>query len=67
MAKITVQAARMSKGWTQEELAKQMGTSRETIVAFEKDPMKMKPFYFYAFLHVTGFKAEDILLPGEST
>jgi putative transcriptional regulator len=55
MAKIPIQAARIAKGYTQESLAEKLGVSRETIVAWEKDPMKMKPYYLYAFLYITGF------------
>ena len=66
MAKIPIQAARIAKGYTQESLAEKLGVSRETIVAWEKDPMKMKPYYLYAFLYITGFSMDDILLSEKS-
>lgn len=63
MARIPLKAARVANGWTQAELAKKLGVSRETVLAWEQNPEKMQPYHFYAFLHVTGFDACDIFMP----
>ena len=65
MARIPLKAARVANGWTQTELAKRLGVSRETVVKWEQDPEKMQPYHFYAFLHITGFDACDIFMPEE--
>ena len=41
MEQITLEAARVNKNLTQEELANLVGFSRSTIIKWEKDPTKM--------------------------
>lgn len=67
MAKITLRAARVSKGWTQEQLAERLGVSRSTVFKWENGQADMRPAYFLAFCNLTGFDREDILLPEECT
>ena len=65
MAKITLEAARVSAGFTQEQLAKKMGVTRKTIAKWEKGQTRIKPAFLYAFCGFTGFSVDDILLPTE--
>lgn len=67
MAKITLQAARVNAGLTQEEMAEKMGVSRAVIIAWENGKTQMRPAYLYAYCHITGFSEDDILLPQKST
>lgn len=67
MAKIPLVAARVAKGLTQAELAKEMGVSRETVVAWETGQRQIKPAYLYLFCRITGFTEDDIILPVKST
>lgn len=67
MAKITLQAARVNSGLTQEAIAKKMGVSRATVVKWENGKKEMNPAYLYAYCHITGFSEDDILLPEVST
>lgn len=67
MAKITLQAARISSGMTQEVIAKKLGVSRATVVNWENGKKEMKPAYLFAYCHLTGFTEDDILLPEVST
>jgi DNA-binding XRE family transcriptional regulator len=67
MAKIPLNAARVAAGLTQEELAKKMGVSRQTVINWEVGKQEIKTAYLYAFRHVTGFTEDDILLPKTST
>ena len=66
MAKITIEAARVSKGFTQAEIAKKLGITPSWYNVIEKDPSKMAPYYFYAILYLTDFTADDIILPTKS-
>ena len=66
MAQVTLAGARVSKGWTQQELADKMGVSRNTVIFWETGRRTMKRAHLYMFCGLTGFKEEDILLP-EST
>ena len=63
MAKITLEAARVNTGLTQEELARKMGVSRQSVFDWENGRREMKPAYLYMFCGITGFNEDDILLP----
>lgn len=67
MVKITMAAARVNAGLTQDQLADKMGVSRTTVVNIENGKMEVKPIYLFAFCHVVGLTEDDILLPKEST
>lgn len=66
-SKITLKAARVNSGMTQEELSKRLGVSRRLIIDWESGKAPMKAAYVYAFCAVTGFTPEDIILPESST
>lgn len=63
MAKMTMEAARVNKKLTQQELAELMGVSRQTIQNWESGKQKIKPAYLYYFCSITGTTEDDILLP----
>ena len=67
MVKITMEAARVNAGLTQQELADKMGVSRSTVINVENGYSEVKPIYLYAFCHVIGLTEDDILLPIRST
>ena len=67
MAKITMEAARINAGFTQEELARKMGVSRSTINAWECGRVELKPLYLYAFCHIVGMTESEIEVPKTST
>ena len=63
MGKITLAGARVSKGLTQEEMARKMGVSRTLINLIETGNTEIKPHYLYAYCYITGFSVDDFLLP----
>ena len=67
MIKLTLEAARVNAGLTQQELADKMGVSRSTVVSAENGYTEVRPVYLYAFCHVVGISEDDILLPIKST
>ncbi len=67
MAKITLAAARVNAGLTQEQLANEMDVSRQTVIDWESGKREMKTAYLYLFCRITGFTEDDILLPIKST
>lgn len=67
MAKITLTAARVNAGYTQEALAEKMGVSRQTIINWESGKSEIKTAHLYMFCGLTGFSEDDILLPEKST
>ena len=67
MAKITLAAARVNKGWTQAELAEKLGVSRQSVFDWENGKREMRPVYVHAFRAVVGMSEDDILLPEVTT
>lgn len=67
MVKISMEAARVNAGLTQEELADKMGISRSTVINMEKGHVEVRPLYLYAFCHVVGLPEDNIILPEKST
>ena len=67
MSKVTLAGARVSKGWTQRELAEKMGVSRETVIKWESGKTEMRTPYLILFSHITGFDQDDLILPEKST
>ena len=67
MAKISLEAARVNAGLTQEELAQKMGVSRQSVFDWENGKRAMRPVYLYMFCGITGFTEDDILLPKITT
>lgn len=67
MPKITLTAARVNAGLTQEELAEKLGVSRQSVILWETGKRAIRPAMLYALCHLTGFSEDDILLPYEST
>lgn len=66
MQRISLAAARVSKGWTQAEMAKKMGVSRQTIFDWESGKRTMKLSYIYMFCGLTGFDEHELILPKKS-
>lgn len=65
--KISMKAARVNAGLTQDEMAEKMGVSRRMIIDWEAGKRPIKTSYFISFCHFAGFETQEIFLPGEST
>lgn len=67
MKKITLKGARVSAGYTQQELAKQMNISRQAIIGWETNKTRIRSPQLYMFCQICGFSPDDIFLPDKST
>jgi putative transcriptional regulator len=56
----TVQKARLARGITQEELAENVGVTRQTIIAIEKGNYSPSVFLALRIAKVLGKRAEDL-------
>ena len=65
--RITLAAARVNAGLTQEAIAEKLGVTRTTYNAWETGKAMMKTAYFIAFCQIVGFGPDDIILPFEFT
>ena len=66
MPKITLRAARVNAGYTQDELAEKLKVSRATVNAWECGRADLKPHHLYAFCYATGVSEDDIILTNKS-
>ena len=63
MPKVTLAGARVSKGWTQQDIADKLGVSRVIVNRWETGKSEIKTAYLIAFCSLTGFSIDDISLP----
>ena len=63
MPKITLRAARINAGLTQDKLAEKLKVSRATVNAWECGRADLKPHHLYAFCYATGVSEDDIIYP----
>ena len=67
MGRLTLAAARIANGLTQEEMAEKLGVSRVFINQLENGNTECKAIHLYAYCYVTGFSEDDFLLPERLT
>lgn len=63
MQQVSIKAARISTGMTQDEMAKRLGISRSRYQLIESGTREIKSVELYALCHVTGFAETEIKLP----
>lgn len=61
--RISLASARVNAGMTQENVAKRMGVSKNTIVNWENGKVEMKPAQFKMYCDVVGAPEDIIVLP----
>ncbi len=65
--KITLEAARVNAGLTQDQVAEKMQLTRATIIAWEKGRKILKIWELDALCEIYGLTRDDIFLPHNST
>ena len=65
--KITLAAARVNAGLTQDEAAKRLGITRNTIIKWENGQTKPGTVQVIALANVYSIPVENIFLPGIAT
>ncbi|QHZ49911.1 helix-turn-helix transcriptional regulator [Paenibacillus larvae] len=60
---LTIRAARVEKGFTQQALAEKLGVSKRTIVNWEKGNVEIKPHVVYSLAYVFDMHADHIRVP----
>lgn len=63
MKQISLAAARVNAGLTQQELAEKLGVTRKSIQNWELGKTQIRKANFIALCTITGFNQEDIFLP----
>lgn len=60
---ISLAAARVNAGMTQENVAKKMGVTKQTVINWEKGKVGMKAAQFKMYCDVVGAPEDIIILP----
>lgn len=63
MPKITLRAARVNAGLSQNQLAEKIGVAPKTVQRWESGKSEIKPIYLYALCGATGMTPDDLQLP----
>lgn len=61
--KVSLAAARVNAKMTQEDVAKEMDVTKQTIINWEKGKTEMKPAQFKMFCSIVGAPENCIILP----
>lgn len=67
MDKITLKAARVNAGLTQEQAAKAAGVGRNTIISWERGRKQPTPLKLLGLSALYGVEVKDFLLPEAPT
>ncbi|MBS4210461.1 helix-turn-helix transcriptional regulator [Bacillus sp. FJAT-50079] len=60
---LSLKAARVEKGFTQEALAEKLGVSKRTLVSWENGDVELKPLVLYAMAYVFQMDADYLRVP----
>ena len=57
---LTIRAARVNYGYTQEAMAQKLGVSTRTYLNWENGLTVPKPMFLYAMAYILGMNADDL-------
>ena len=60
---ISIKAARVEKGYTQDALAERLGVSKRTIVSWENGESEIKPYVIFSLAYVFQMDADFLRVP----
>ncbi|MDF2911118.1 MAG: orf6, phiMR25 [Sporolactobacillus laevolacticus] len=60
---LSIKAARVNEGLTQEALAQKLGVSKRTIISWEKGEVDVKPLTMFALAYVLSIDVDYLRVP----
>lgn len=64
MAKtLSIKAARVEKGYSQEALAQVLGVGKRTLISWENGEVDVKPVSMFAIAYVLGYHIDELRVP----
>jgi putative transcriptional regulator len=60
---LSLKAARVERGYTQEALAQKLGVSKRTIIKWENGESEVKPYAIYAMAYLFQVDADYLRIP----
>lgn len=63
MRDLSMKAARVEKGYTQEAIAEKLGISKRAYVSWELGEVTMKPYMIFSLAYILEMDADQIRVP----
>ncbi|MBG9479386.1 helix-turn-helix transcriptional regulator [Lysinibacillus sphaericus] len=63
---ISIKAARVEKGFSQEALAQVLGVGKRTLIGWENGEVNVKPVTMYALAYVLGYNIDELRVPSKN-
>ena len=60
---LSIKAARVERGYSQEALAQILGISKRTLISWENGEVEMKPLNMYAIAYVLSYSTDELRVP----
>lgn len=60
---LSIKAARVNNGYTQEALAEKLGVATRTYIKWENGEVELKPYVVYSLAYIFGMKSDQIRIP----
>jgi len=60
---LSMKAARVEHGYTQEALAQKLGVTKRTYIAWENGEVEIKPYVIYSLAYLFNMDADQIRVP----
>lgn len=60
---LSMKAARVEKGYTQEALAEKLGVTKRTYIAWENGEVQVKPYVIYSMAYLFNMESDKIRVP----
>ncbi|KAB8126937.1 helix-turn-helix transcriptional regulator [Gracilibacillus oryzae] len=60
---LSLKAARVEKGYTQEALAEKLGITKRAYISWENGDVRLKPYMLYSIAYVLKMDADNIRVP----
>lgn len=60
---ISIKAARVERGYTQDALAERLGVSKRTVISWENGESEIKPYVMYSLAYVFQMDADFLRVP----
>lgn len=60
---LSLKAARVESGFTQEALAERLGIGKRTLIGWENGEVEIKPLHIYALAYVFQMEADFLRVP----
>lgn len=62
---LSIKAARVERGYSQEALAQVLGIGKRTLISWENGEVAVKPVNMFALAYVLGYHIDELRVPSK--